>query len=343
MSRTPDSPSLREAARIADEVLFPAALEVDTADRVPVEHLDLLAEKGFYGLAAPGGLSALDLPDYASVCRAVETLAGGCLTTTLVWMQHHGAVSAAANTANPAVRDRYLEDLASGRRRAGVAVTAAVRPGPPMLRAEAVDGGWVLDGNAPWVTGWDMIDTLYVAGRDETDTLVLAMIDATEGESLAVEPPLDMVAASASRTVTMHFSRYFVPAERITATMPREQYVAGDHEAVRFNGNLALGVAARAVDLIGDDGTQLAAELATRRDRLTTAEPADVPVARALVSEFALRASAALSTHTGGRSILPSSHAQRLIREATFLLVFGSRPGIRTSLLERFTPSDRGS
>jgi hypothetical protein len=39
------------AAQIADEVLFPAAMAVDRADRVPASHLDLLAARGLYGLA----------------------------------------------------------------------------------------------------------------------------------------------------------------------------------------------------------------------------------------------------------------------------------------------------
>ena len=37
----------------------------------------------------------------------------------------------------------------------------------------------------------------------------------------------------------------------------------------------------------------------------------------------------------GSRAVLPDHHAQRLVREAAFLLVFGSRPAIRAALLRR--------
>lgn len=37
-----------------------------------------------------------------------------------------------------------------------------------------------------------------------------------------------------------------------------------------------------------------------------------------------------------GRSVRRDQHAQRLVREAMFLLVFGSRPAIRDDLLSRF-------
>jgi alkylation response protein AidB-like acyl-CoA dehydrogenase len=79
------------AAQIADEVLFPAAMAVDGADRVPAAHLDLLAARGLYGLAGPpdrGGLGA----DPVTASRVIETLAGGCLATAFVWLQHHGVV-----------------------------------------------------------------------------------------------------------------------------------------------------------------------------------------------------------------------------------------------------------
>ena len=331
-----DSQSLRDALRIADDVLFPAALAVDTADRVPESHLDLLAEKGFYGLVAPEDLTILDFPDYPAVRRAVEALAGGCLTTTFVWVQHHGAASAAAETENAAIRDAYLAALASGQRRAGMAIGAAVRPGPPMLRATAVNGGWLLDGYAPWVTGWDMIDTLYVAGRDDENLVVWALLDTDEFGSVTVEP-LHMIAAQASRTVTMHFSEVFVPYDRVTATMPQERFLQEDAESLRFTGTLALGVAGRAISLMGDDGGKLAAELDVVRTLLADASPEDVPAARAAGSELALRAAAALTAYAGGRSILTNAHAQRLVREATFLLVFGTRPGIRASLLDYLT------
>jgi len=57
--------------------------------------------------------------------------------------------------------------------------------------------------------------------------------------------------------------------------------------------------------------------------------------ARAAASELALRAAAALAVRDGGHAVAVDSHAQRLAREAVFLLVFGSRPGIKSALLQR--------
>ncbi|MCI4066447.1 acyl-CoA/acyl-ACP dehydrogenase [Micromonospora sp. R77] len=330
MTATADQPTgLRQAQEIADQVFFPAAATVDASDHLPVSHLDLLAEQGFYGLAAPPHLSTLELPDFPAVCRVIETLASGCLTTTFVWAQHHNAVMAAANTQNEQLKQEFLEPLATGRRRSGLAIGAAVRPGPAAVTATAVDGGWLLTGDAPWVSGWGLVDTLYVAGRDGDDTLVWALVDAVESDSLTVEP-LAMTAVNASSTVTVRFREHFVPAARISGLMPLEAWRQRDPATLRFNGSLALGVAARAIALA--DSEDLAKQLDSTRDTLDMSGPDTMPQARAAASHLALRACATLAVAEGSRAVLRDQHAQRLMREATFLLVFGSRPGIRSAL-----------
>ena len=139
------------AQEFTDAVLFPSAMDVDSADIIPAANLDALAAAGLYGIAGPaeaGGLNA----DLATLCRVIEIMAGGCLTTTFVWLQHHGAVRAIAATDNNLLRSRWLSPLCRGERRTGIALGGA-RPGPPLLRAKRVSGGYLLDGTAPWVTG----------------------------------------------------------------------------------------------------------------------------------------------------------------------------------------------
>jgi hypothetical protein len=79
-------------------------------------------------------------------------------------------------------------------------------------------------------------------------------------------------------------------------------------------------------------------ELAACRGLLNDAITADATAmaeARAAASEMAVRAAAALAVRDGSRSVTVDQHAQRLAREALFLLVFGSRPGIKSALLRR--------
>jgi alkylation response protein AidB-like acyl-CoA dehydrogenase len=343
------------AARIADDVLFPAAMAVDAADRVPAGHLDLLAAEGLYGLAGPperGGLGA----GPATACRVIETLAGGCLATAFVWLQHHGVVRAVAADGAGGPGATWLEPLCRGERRAGVALGGTL-PGSP-LRARPVRGGYLLDGLSPWVTGWDLIDVVHVAARDPRDNIVMALLDAEAGQALSAQP-LHMVAVNASRTVQLRFDGQFVAADRVTGITPHRGWQAADVMRLRPNGSLALGVAARCCRLIGP--SPLDGELAARRAALdsaadtiveaavdSAAHPARagldadaMPAARADAAEFAARAAAALVAAAGSRGILAGEHPQRLARESLFLLVFGSRPAIKERLVSRLTATTR--
>jgi alkylation response protein AidB-like acyl-CoA dehydrogenase len=319
---------LQRAAVIAETILYPSAMAVDKADSIPAEHLDALAEAGFYGLAGPAGCGGPGV-DAATFCRVIEIMAGGCLATTFVWLQHHGPVRALAASQDAVLRETWLGPLAAGRRRAGVAL-AGGWPGPPVLRARRVRGGYELDGAAPWVTGWGMVDVVYTLARAEDDNLVAALVPAVAADTLTAIP-LELVAVNASGTVELGFVRHFVPDALVCSVFPHAEWLARDVHGLRPNGSLALGVAARCCRIAGQRG--LDDQLSRVRDALDRAGPQDMPAARAAAAQFAYHAAGAAVAVTGSRGILADQHPQRLAREAQFLLVFGSRPAIKENLV----------
>ena len=256
---------LARAREIAETVLFPATLATDVAEVVPAAHLDLLADEGFYGIAASPDFGGPKV-EFPAACAIVETFASACLCTTFVWMQHQGAVRRLASGQSPQLRADWLPRLVTGERRAGV-VLGGTLPGEPALVARPTSDGYVLDGHSPWVTGWNMVDVLAVAARDG-DTLVWALLDAKESDTLMVEP-LRMVAVSASNTVTVSFTRHPVPADRLIGTQDYSVWARADAEGLRMNGSLALGLTSRCCALLGPG--PLDAELAACRARLDTA------------------------------------------------------------------------
>jgi alkylation response protein AidB-like acyl-CoA dehydrogenase len=322
---SPLEPSPQEKAqRLADEVFFPAALATDAADRVPRRHLDRLAEAGLYHLSDP----TTDL-------AVIEALAGGCLATTFVWIQHHSAMRAVAASPTPGLRERWLAPMGGGKCRAGIAV-AGIRPGAAAVTARAVDGGWRVNGVVPWVTGWGLIDVLHTAARGPDGEVVWLLLDAVESPTLAwARVPL--VAVNASVTGTVHFQDHFVPRDRLTGIESYEEWLGADARGGRTNGSLALGVTGRCCRLLGPG--PLDCELVACRTALDAAarsDPSALPAARAGAAHLALRAAGDLVVATGSRSVRLDQHPQRLAREATFLLVFATRPLIQKELRRLF-------
>jgi alkylation response protein AidB-like acyl-CoA dehydrogenase len=314
------------AERLADEVLFPAALKTDRADAVPVELLDAVAEAGLYGLSGPAGAGGLEA-DFQTVCAVVERLTSGCLTTTFVWAQHLGAVLAAATSENKAVH-HWLGALCSGERRAGLALGGAL-PGPPQLVARQAADGWTFNGTSPFVSGWGRIDVIHTAARTEDGTLVWAFVDARESPSLNVQR-LDLVSLNATATVRADFQAHPVPANRVTSVAA---YGEGPPppELLRIHASFALGVASRCCHLLGP--TRLDEELSRVRAELDRLDPATIEHDRGAAGELALRTAAAVIVAGGSRSLLLADHAQRLAREALFVLVYALRPDSRAALL----------
>ncbi len=319
---------VERARTIADEILFPQALDTDRAVLLPVRLLDVLAADGLYGLVGPRELGGLAI-DEATRGAVVEALAGGCLTTTFVWAQHHSAV-AAVDRSEPVVRGEWLEALCRGARRAGVAFGGLRRAGAPLLTADRSSGGWMLNGSAPWVSGWGRIDVVLVAAWAGSGEIVWLLVDTAESSTLTVEH-VELAAVAASGTVRLRFAGHFVPKQRVTIIEGFEEWIVRDAGGLRANGALALGVAGRCAGLVGSD--RLVREVDETRERLATAPPNEVPAVRAAAAALAQRAATELVVRSGGRAILLGDHAQRLGREAMFLQVFGQTASIRRAQL----------
>jgi alkylation response protein AidB-like acyl-CoA dehydrogenase len=318
------------AQRIADDVLFPAAMAVERADRVPAAHLDLLAAEGFYGVAAPPEFGGVGSAGFRIVADVVAALAGGCLTTAFVWLQHLAPLMAVAAVAGERDRAAWLRPLATGAVRAGLAMAR-----PDLIHVRPVPGGFRLSGESLWVTGWGLVNVLLVGAVDDRGLLHVFMMDATGSDSL-IATDSNLLAVQASRTVSLRFADHFVPANRLGHTQPLDTYVASQVAGTVMNGFLALGVAGRCARLLGD-APDLESDVADARMRLLTATPDEVPDARANSSLLAARAAARLVVQTGSRSVLVDQHAGRLYRESGFLLVFGLRPAIKQAMLRRLS------
>jgi alkylation response protein AidB-like acyl-CoA dehydrogenase len=318
--------------RALSSQFFADAAEVDSAAMLPAEHVRALASAGMYGIFAPVAKGGLGL-DYAGTCAVVEELASSCLATTFVWVQHFRFLGAMVDPTSPAkLREVYLAGAVRGEVKGGVALTGLL-PGPARLSAQPAPGGWRVDGEAPWVSGWGVVDLVFLVARGPDETVVSLLLDGRSQPGLSVEPQR-LSAANASGTVRLGFDGVRVAGDRVVSQQP---YEAARHqsERLRLNGSFALGVTKRCCALLGP--SPLDDDLVVCRSELDIADEAAMPRARARASGLAVRAAHALAVHRGARSAIAGDVAERLTREAAFLLVFGSRPGIKDALWQSFT------
>ncbi|NEW41556.1 acyl-CoA/acyl-ACP dehydrogenase [Nocardia cyriacigeorgica] len=324
---------IERAQRVAEVVLYPDAAAVDQDGVVPARHWEALAEEGLYGAAVAG----LELSDIA---RIIEVLAGGCLSTAFIWMQHHSAVRSLANTANTGLREIFFADLLSGRKRAGAAFAGAVAQ-PAKLSATRVGGGYLLTGDALFVSGWGVVDLLQVAARerteDATDTVVSGLIEATAAETLSVTP-VSLVAGQATATVRMQFDNHLLPDHRVSEVAAFSDFCTAQTIGSRLNGAVACGVAERAIDLLeltsAGPATLLREQWHSVHAGLDDAMPGPDVLQKARA--VALRSAAALFAASGSAALQTGHPAERLMREATFTLVATSLPDMRALLVDGF-------
>jgi alkylation response protein AidB-like acyl-CoA dehydrogenase len=311
------------------ELLSRDAADVDQALTIPADHLAAFADAGLYGAFAPQDVGGLEL-DLTEACDIVEHLAAACLTTTFVWLQHFRLLGAILDPAAPDDLRAMLPSVVSGQIKGGVSL-GGLLPGPARLTADVTGEGWVLRGDAPWVSGWGIIDQLFVTARDGTDKVSSFVLDARVCEGLSVSP-VHLSAMNASSTVTLNFTDVKVPPGRYVGSQP---YAPGFErpEGLRVNGSLALGVARRCCDLIGP--SVLDDELRDAREALHSAGAAEIHEVRARVSDLAVRCAHVLAVTTGSRAAIVGDVAERSSRESALLLVFASRPAIKAALLER--------
>lgn len=356
------------ARDVADGVLFPRAQETDRSALVPRENLDALRDSGLFGLQGPvdlpGGLGA----DHVAARPVFEAVAGGCGATAFVWAQHHGAVRRLGGANGPA-RDAWLPKLCDGTALAGIGFAYLRRSGPPSVRATPSGNGWRLDGEAPWITGWGLIDVLVLMARADDGSVVTAVVDRpSASERLRAGPSQRLAVMGATGTVALRIDRLDVPALDVAGVQTEETWRLRDRLGSATPPAAPLGIAERAIRLLGAKASStsateasgsFSAELAQRRasaDEVSIAvqgaiaagagEVAAAPGAvehavrtgageRDLGLSLARRATDALVAASGGGAMSLDHPAQRLSREATFYLIQAQTRELRAASLAR--------
>ena len=213
---TPEQELIRDTVRtFARERVAPVAEELDRESRFPVELVREMAELGLMGIPISeeqGGAGA----DTLSYAIAIEELTR---------IDSSVAITVAAHTSlgtmpiylfgSDEQKERWLPDLASGRRLAAFGLTepdAGSDAGATRTTAELRDGSWIVNGSKMFITNagteltWGVTITART-GEDEISNLVVE--NGTAGYDIS--EPLHKLGWKASDTRALTFADCAVP------------------------------------------------------------------------------------------------------------------------------------
>ncbi len=316
------------------EQLRTAAVETDRSGRLPVQHLRALGRAGVYRLAVPverGGLSA----PAELLWEVNESLAAACGSTHFVQAQHQGGLGFLLR-GNPALlQQAHL----NGERLCGVAFAHLRRPQSPVM-VETISGGWIFRGEAPWFSGWGLMDEVVLAGRDEQDHDIYALVPlAQKNIEMRESPPLSAIQASA--TVSLRLHDLFVPRAALVLTQTLEEMAGRDFRSQLGYTALPLGLVREAAGFVQPQPVrrrllERAAEL-RRRALAWTDSPEEALEIRAGANVLALQAAQAAVVSCGGQANQLQHPANRLLRESSFYFLTQLNAPLREVALEKLT------
>lgn len=333
---TPDSPNLGALCTQLSEM----SGNLENASDWPGRQLDLCAQHGVFRwfiAQEEGGLGWT--PD--DVVRGYLELSAACLTTTFVITQRTGACRRIASSENTDLKARLLPDLISGSTFATVGIshltTSRQHLGKPALLATQVDGGFLLDGYSPWVTGAKAADTLVIGASMEDGRQLLIAVP-TSAEGVSCGDPAELVGLSASQTGPVNFQQTFCPAEWVLAG-PQEDVMkrgSGANTGGLETSTLAVGLSTAAYRFLVEQREKrtefsqptehFEAELDSLRNDLLAAA-AGVPECdplqiRTRANSLVLRITQAALSSAKGAGYLKTHPVGRWCREALFFLVW---------------------
>lgn len=166
-----DERQIRDAAAaFATERLQPRVLEAFAQEKVDREIFPEMGEMGLLGLTVPekyGGLGSTYV-SYGLVARELERIDSGY--RSMLSVQASLVMYPILAYGNDALRERYLPKLARGEWVGAFGLTepdAGSDPGGMRTRAEAVSGGYRLNGTKTWISNSPIADVFVVWAKSD--------------------------------------------------------------------------------------------------------------------------------------------------------------------------------
>ncbi len=248
---------IREAtARFADEQIAPLAVRIDAEDWFPRQLWPAMGALGLHGITVEEQWGGLGL-GYLEHVIAVEEVSRASASVGLSYGAHSNlCVNQIRRWGTDEQKAKYLPGLISGEQVGSLAMSEAGAGSDVVsmkLKAEAVQGGYVLNGTKFWITNATYADTLVVyAKTGDGSRGITAFLIEKDMAGFSIGQKIDKMGMRGSPTAELVFDDCHVPEENIMGPLHGGVGVlmSGlDYERVVLSG-IQLGIMQACIDTV---------------------------------------------------------------------------------------------
>lgn len=336
----------------------PLATEIDSSPEALREALKGLGERSLLALRVPQEWSGSEVSEqtFRTFQELVARYSGAL---AFLQTQHQSAAGMLVASKNSSLKCQYLPLMSNGQILVGVGFSQLRRQGDPTVKALPVEGGYHLEGQVPWVTGWGLFQEFIVAATLPDGGAVFGIVPFVTryqdmGSAITFTQPMQLAAMTSTNTVTANLTSWFLPQERVVSIKPAGWIHQNDLKNVLHQGFFVLGCARAGLDILEAAGLTKPNAFISKAfkllDRELTAcstairhppKPfADRLQIRVWAIDLAVRCAHAAITVSSGAANYSHHAAQRVYREALVFTVSGQTTAVMEATLSRLVRSE---
>ncbi len=244
--------------RFAQDEIAPIAAEVDPTNQFPRHLWPKMGELGLHGITVSEEDGGTGL-GYLEHTIAVEEISRASASIGLSYGAHSNlCINQLRRWGNEAQKARHLPGLVSGEHLGSLAMSepnAGSDVVSMKLNAQAVQGGYLLNGNKMWITNAPTADTLLVYAKTDPNAGskgISAFLITPDMEGFTTAQKLDKLGMRGSDTCELVFEDCVVPEENMVGELGQgaEILMSGlDYERVVLSG-VSLGIMQAVLDAV---------------------------------------------------------------------------------------------
>jgi alkylation response protein AidB-like acyl-CoA dehydrogenase len=346
---------LEEAESYLRESVAPLASAMDNDSETLRDALKGMGDRSLLALRVPKswGGAGVSEETYRRFQQLVPRYSGAL---AFLQTQHQGAAEFLTNSDNEALKRQYLPYMGKGEVLVGVGFSQLRRKGDPLVKAIPVQGGYQLNGEVPWVTGFGFFQDFIVGAALADGRAIYGIVPFSEtlqddGSVITLTEPMELGAIASTNTVTATLTNWFLPKERIVFIKHPGAIHETDKKNVLHHGFFALGCARAGLDILEaayhtkqlpflrNAFESLYGELNRCQTAMMQALPPDSQPweerlqLRAWAINLAVRCASAAVTVSSGAANYRYHTAQRVYREALVFTVSGQTTAVMEATL----------